>query len=83
MTGDDAARADGRRWLAAWQSADSLLDEERWARLRALDDDSAWAEAEALFALWEPSWSGDGGEELLLHQQVFAVRITATVAGRT
>ena len=24
-----------------------------------------------LLALWQPDWSGDQGEELLLHQQVF------------
>lgn len=71
MPSDDAARADGRRWLAAWRSAEAVLDEERWARVCALDDESAWTEAEALAALWDSDWSGDDGEELILHQKVF------------
>jgi hypothetical protein len=41
-------------------------------RLRALDDDSSWEEAQALFALWEPDWAGDAGESLARQQDVFA-----------
>ena len=39
--------------------------------MHALDDDTAWDEAQALFALVEPDWSGDAGEGLFLQQRVF------------
>jgi hypothetical protein len=67
-----ASQEDTRRWLDAWQAADARLVEERWERLRALDDESSWAEAEGLAALWESNWVGDAGGELILHQRVFA-----------
>jgi hypothetical protein len=69
----DAERlAQGRRWLRDWQEAGAWLEHERWTHVRALDDDSAWDEAQALFALWEPGWEGDAGEGLLLQRDVFA-----------
>jgi hypothetical protein len=65
-------RAQGRRWLNAWREAGAVLEAERQAHLRALDDDSSWEEAQALFALWEPDWAGDAGDGLLHQQFVFA-----------
>jgi len=71
--GLDAKRlAEGRQWLRNWREASAVLEHERWTRVRALDDDSAWEQAQALAALWEPGWTGDAGEGLLLQQALFA-----------
>ena len=66
------ARAEIRRWLDTWRDAGAALDEERWRRVMGLTDEEAWAETVGLLSMWEPSWSGDAGEELLRHQDVFA-----------
>ena len=70
MTAEE--RALTRRWLETWRRAGPLLDEERWERVRALTDADAARDAMWLFDLWQPDWPTDGGEELLLHQRVFA-----------
>jgi hypothetical protein len=70
--GDTAERRrQGRQWLDRWRIAGERLERERWERVQALDDDTAWDEAQAMFALLEPDWPGDAGEGLLLQQQVF------------
>jgi hypothetical protein len=61
-----------RRWLENWQRLGPLLDAERWERVAALTDDAAWAESVRLLQMWDPSMTGDDGEELTLHQRVFA-----------
>jgi len=48
------------------------MDADRWRRLAALTDDQAWDEMMGLLSMWEPSWTGDDGDELLRHQDVFA-----------
>jgi hypothetical protein len=63
--------AAGLRWLENWKAAADVLENERWNRLRSLTDEAAWSETEALFALWEPDWTGDAGEGLILQQAVF------------
>jgi hypothetical protein len=37
-----------------------------------MTDADARVDAQRLFELWQPDWPTDDGEELLLHQQVFA-----------
>ena len=64
-------RRQGLLWLDRWRASGERLERERWERVQALDDDTAWDEAQALFALVEPDWPGDAGEGLLLQQQVF------------
>jgi hypothetical protein len=71
MTTEGERRRRGRAWLEAWSVAGPRLEDERWQHVAALDDDSAWEEAQALFALVEPEWSGDTGEGLVLQQNVF------------
>jgi hypothetical protein len=66
------AVADMRRWVDTWRDAGAELEAERWARVAALSDDEAWEETVALLSLWEPTWVGDSGDELLRHQDVFA-----------
>ena len=71
MTTEGERRRQGRAWLEAWRVAGPRLENERWQQVAALDDDSAWEEAQALFALVEPEWTGDAGEGLVLQQDVF------------
>ena len=61
-----------RRWLDRWGQAGARMDADRWRRLAALTDDQAWDEMMGLLSMWEPSWTGDDGDELLRHQDVFA-----------
>lgn len=61
-----------RRWLDNWKHAGPVLEAERWARVRALTDEDAWLEACGLMVWWDPEWTGDGGEGLLLQQDVFS-----------
>ena len=70
LTDDD--RAAMRRWLDNWRTLGPLLEDERYERLAALTDDAAWAESQSLLQMWEPGMAGDDGEELSLHQRVFA-----------
>lgn len=68
----DEERALTRRWLEHWKVAGPALEAERWRRVAALTDDEAWRETQDLLLMWEPAMEGDNGEELLLHQRVFA-----------
>ena len=61
-----------KRWLDNWKRVGPILEEERWARLAAMTDEEAQRVTRQLLALWKPDWKGDEGEELLLHQRVFA-----------
>lgn len=65
-------RVQMRQWLENWRRVAPLLEQERVERVRALTDDEAWLESQALFELWEPTMTGDAGEGLLLQQAVFA-----------
>lgn len=69
---DEQGRALARRWLDNWKRVGPILERERWDRVKALTDEEAARDALQLFDLWQPEWPTDEGEELLLHQQVFA-----------
>ena len=69
---DAEGRAQTKSWLDNWQRVGPVLDQERWDRVRALTDADAARDAILLFELWQPDWPADEGEELLLHQRVFA-----------
>ena len=72
----EAERVLTRRWLNDWREAGTLLDKERWERVRALSDDDAWEETQALLLMWEPQMTGDAGEGLIRQQHVFTRRST-------
>ena len=61
-----------RRWLENWQYVGPVLEEERWSRLVELSAADAQRIVADVLDLWQPDWPGDDGEELLLHQRVFA-----------
>lgn len=61
-----------KRWLDNWKHVGPILEKERWDRVRTLTDADAARDAIRLFDLWQPDWPTDEGEELLLHQRVFA-----------
>lgn len=69
---DAEGRAQAKRWLENWKRVGPILEQERWDRVRALTDADAARDAVRLFDLWQPDWPTDEGEELLLHQRVFA-----------
>ena len=69
---DAAGRALAKRWLENWKRVGPILEAERWARVEALTDEEAARDAIRLFDLWQADWPTDEGEELLLHQRVFA-----------
>ena len=69
---DAEGRAQAKRWLENWKRVGPILEQERWERVRALTDADAARDALRLFDLWQPDWPTDDGEELLLHQRVFA-----------
>lgn len=69
---DSAARADMKRWLDTWKHTGPILEDERWARLRAMSEDEANQTVRWLLELWQPDWRGDDGEGLILQQRVFA-----------
>ena len=69
---DAEGRAQAKRWLENWKRVGPILEQERWDRVRALTDAEAARDALRLFDLWQPDWPTDDGEELLLHQRVFA-----------
>lgn len=68
---DATARARMKQWLDNWKVAGPILEAERWQRVCALTDDEAWAEANDLLLAWERGMTGDGGEGLRLHQEIF------------
>lgn len=61
-----------KQWIDNWRRVGSILDDERWARLAAMTPEEAQRTTRDLLDLWQPDWPSDDGEELLLHQQVFA-----------
>lgn len=65
-------RAQMKRWLDNWRRVGPILEAERWERLAAMTDEEAQIATCQLLELWQPDWPTDGGEELLLHQRVFA-----------
>jgi hypothetical protein len=69
---DAAARAGLKQWVDTWKRAGPLLEEERWVRLRSMTTADAQAATWRLLEMWQPDWVGDDGEEILLHQRVFA-----------
>jgi hypothetical protein len=69
---DAEGRAQAKRWLENWKRVGPILEQERWDRVKALTDADAARDALRLFELWQPDWPTDNGEELLLHQRVFA-----------
>lgn len=69
---DAKSRSQMKRWLENWQHVGQMLEQERWDRVMALTEADAARDAMRLFELWQPDWPTDDGEELLLHQRVFA-----------
>ena len=69
---DDEGRAQMKRWLDNWKVLGPILEKERWDRILAMTVEEAQRESLWLLELWQPDWHGDDGEELLLHQRVFA-----------
>jgi hypothetical protein len=69
---DAEGRAQARRWLENWKRVGPILERERWERLAAMTDEQAQQASRRVLELWQPDWHGDEGEELLLHQRVFA-----------
>ena len=69
---DAESRAQNKRWLDNWKVVGPLLEVERWARLAAMTDEDAQRASRRVLELWQPGWHGDDGEEILLHQRVFA-----------
>ncbi len=71
--GPDAdTRAQHKQWLENWRRVGPILEAERWERLRTMTDEEAQRATQWVLELWQPDWVGDDGEELLLHQRVFA-----------
>ena len=68
----EAARAQMKQWLENWSRVGPMLDAERWERLRMLTTEEAQEVTRRVLELWQPDWKSDDGEELLLHQRVFA-----------
>jgi len=69
---DAEGRAQMKRWLENWKVAGPILEAERWDRLKAMTEEEAQRASQFVLELWQPDWHGDDGEELLLHQRVFA-----------
>lgn len=65
-------RAAARRWLDNWKRVGPILEEERWERLYTMTEAEAQFASQCVLELWQPDWRGDDGEELVLHQRVFA-----------
>jgi len=66
------SRAQMKQWLDNWKVVGPILEAERWARLAAMTDEEAQRASLLVLELWQPDWYGDDGDELLLHQRVFA-----------
>jgi hypothetical protein len=69
---DAEGRAQAKRWLDTWKRVGPILEQERWARLAAMTEAEAQRASQLVLELWQPDWHGDDGEEILLHQRVFA-----------
>lgn len=61
-----------RQWLDNWARVGPLLERERWDRLATMTEEEARRATEHALDLWQPGWSTDDGEGLLLQQRVFA-----------
>ena len=61
-----------KQWLDAWARVGPILEAERRARLAAMTDEEAQPASQRVLELWQPDWHSDDGEELLLHQRLFA-----------
>lgn len=72
LPSDPLVRAQTKRWLDNWRRVGPILETERWERLAAMTDEEAQRVTQDVLDLWQPDWVGDAGEELLLHQRVFA-----------
>lgn len=69
---DAESREQHKRWLENWKRVGPILEAERWERLRTMTAEEAQKATRDVLDLWQPDWVGDAGEELLLHQRVFA-----------
>ena len=69
---DVDTRAATKRWLDTWKRVGPILEAERWERLRTMTEADAQRASQLVLELWQPDWHGDDGEELVLHQRVFA-----------
>ena len=69
---DEGDRARMKQWLDNWARVGPLLEQERWERLRMMNEEEAQRATRRVLELWQPDWQGDNGEGLLLHQRVFA-----------
>jgi len=65
-------RAQMKQWLENWKRVGPILEQERWDRLAAMSEEEAQLASWRVLELWQADWHGDDGEELLLHQRVFA-----------
>jgi hypothetical protein len=61
-----------KEWVENWKRVGPILEAERWDRLRTMTDAEAQQASQLVLELWQSDWRGDDGEELLLHQRVFA-----------
>ena len=69
---DAEGRAQAKRWLDNWKRVGPILEAERLARLASMTDEEARRASLLVLELWQPGWHGGDGEELLIHQRVFA-----------
>ncbi len=61
-----------RQWLQNWERVGPILEQERWTRLTTMSEEEAQRAVQNVLDLWQPGWTGDDGEQQLLHQRVFA-----------
>lgn len=69
---DAESREQHKRWLENWKRVGPILEAERWERLSTMTEEEAQKDVRQLLELWQRDWPTDDGEELLLHQRVFA-----------
>ena len=69
---DPEVRAQMKQWVEQWARVGPILEQERWDRLAAMTDEEAREAAVQVLSFWSPDWPTRDGEELLLHQRVFA-----------
>lgn len=65
-------RAEMKCWVETWKRVGPILAAERSAHLAAMTDEVAQIASQRVLELWQPGWHGDDGEEILLHQRIFA-----------
>ncbi|HEX5474080.1 MAG TPA: hypothetical protein VFX12_05390 [Vicinamibacterales bacterium] len=65
-------RAQLKQWLDTWSRVGPLLEQERWARLRAMSREEIDRDVLLVLGSWQTDWTGDNGDELLRHQAVFS-----------